>query len=368
MRPMGATRLTVAACLIVGSQHALAAEGDALTRILAQEVHDNTDITLPNPFDVLVNTPSDRDVGTVTEHGYKDNLEVTGGSLETTAEQNGGTPSIDIRRILVEDSGNTTWPPSCYRTGSCAGGAAVRHLNGVVNPTGATTVWGWQRHRYFALKEWMAGKADNDLVIVHASGEVLFAGCTESTIQQKYDLIIRANGGTGSIVLGAEVSPLHEDQGYAYDLRQTELDASRFAFLNDPEVAVSTNWATNLADCTTGFCNSPNPKVQFANPAFIMGPVGDIAEMLAGMPQWADTEYRLISKYYLDNPDKVALDYAGILVASLHNMKTRFLVEVEDAAGSKSFRNKVTNQAVCFVHGGGSSFTKLKVLADELLA
>jgi len=361
--------LTVAACLIVGS-HALAAEGDALTEILAREVLANDQKNLKNPFDVVVNTPSDRDVGTVAEHGFASGyaLDVTASSLESAAEQNGNAPTIDIRRILVAETGNTTQPPPCYRTG-CVGGDAVRHLNGMVNPTGATTVWGWQRNRYFALKAWMDTKGDDDLIAVHASGEVLFAGCTEATIREKYDLIIRANGGTGSIVLAAEVSPLHDDLGHSYELKQTDLDSTRSGFLGDAEVNVPTNWETTRASCTYGICNTPTPKYQFANPAFIMGPVGDIKQMLDGIPQWADTEYRLISQYYLHHLSQVVLDYAGVLAISLHNMRldANIPVVVENVNGSKRFMNTVTAQPVCFVHGGGNSFTKLKELAEELL-
>jgi hypothetical protein len=366
---MGATMLTFVACFIVGSR-ALGSEGDALAAELADEVLARSEKELPPPWEVTVNTPSDRDVGFVTDHPYASayDLEVAPCSLETEAEQTGGPPSIDIRRVLVAETRNSTLPPPCYRTG-CAGGQAVRHLNGMVNPTGPTTVWGWQRSRYFALKAWMDTKNDDDLIAVLASGEVLFAGCNESTIRDKYDLIIRASGGTGTIVIAAEVSPLHDDLAYSYDLRSTTLDAARTAFLSDAEVNVPDDFAGTYAACTDGVCNSP-AKYQFVNPGFIMGPVGDIKQMLQDLPQWADTENRLINQYYLRNTDKVVPDYAGILAISLHNMKldTGIPVEVQDFAGTKSFMNRITNSPVCFVHGTGNSFNKLKEFAAELLA
>ncbi|CAK0895052.1 unnamed protein product [Prorocentrum cordatum] len=165
---MVAIVLTVTACLMARSRALVVkGEGDALTTELAEEVLANPEQDLPPPWDVIVNTPSDRDVGTVTEHPFAPayELEVAESSLETT-----GTPAVAIRRILVAETRNATQPPPSYRTGG-VGGRAVRHLNGVENPTGATTVWGWQRHRYFALKAWMDTKGDADLMAVHASGD-----------------------------------------------------------------------------------------------------------------------------------------------------------------------------------------------------
>ncbi|CAK0812347.1 unnamed protein product [Prorocentrum cordatum] len=264
-------------------------------RFTFTKVLSNDEVVLPNPWDVVVNTPSDRDVGTVTEHAFAPayELEVVPDSLETAAEQSGGAPTIAIRRILVAETKNSTQPPPSYRMGG-VGGQTVRHLNGMENPAGATTVWGWQRNRYFALQAWMATKGDSDLMAVHASGEVLFAGCDESTILSKYNQIIAANGGTQTIVIAAEVSPFHADLGYYYDISTAGLDSTRTGALS--YLSAAADWATTYAACTSGVCNSP-PKYQFANPGFIMGPVADIAEMLADMPKWADTENRLINQH-----------------------------------------------------------------------
>jgi hypothetical protein len=341
---------------------------------LAEEVLANGEVVLPNPWDVVVNTPSDRDVGTVTEHGFAPayELEVVTDSLETAAEENGVASTLAIRRILVSETRNSTQPPPSYRMGG-VGGQTVRHLNGMENPTGATTVWGWQRNRYFALKAWMDTKGDADLIAVHASGEVLFAGCDEAAILSKYNQIISASGGTQTVVLAAEMSPLHSDLGYSYSITPG-VETARTSFLSNMVqtygcTGCTDTWATTRAACTTGYCNNP-PLYQFANPGFIMGPVGDVATMLADMSTWADTENRLINQYFLRNLDKVALDYAGVLVMSLHNMAldTNIPVEVELVSGRKRIKNKLTENPVCFVHGAGNSFSTLKTLAQELLA
>jgi len=350
------------------------AEGEALVTELAEEVLAwESSKVLPSPWETVFNRPSNRDVGSVTEHPIWDkyDLEVFPDSLETVREQDGFPPNIAMGRVLIKDSKKPTQPPPSYRmTG--VGGEEVRHLNGMVNPAGSTTVWGWQRIRYLAVKTWLdywAGRNTEKMIVLHASGEVLYAGCDENTIQYKYDQIIAASGGTQKVVLAAEVSPWPADLGWRYD-QTAGIATTRADFLQ--AVGVAEAFASTYADCTNatvGFCNTP-PKYQFASSAFIMGPIGDVADMLADMYYWSDSENRLVNEYFLHNPDMVALDYAGVLVLSLNNMKldASIPVTVESASGVKSFKNLITNSNVCFVHGGGNSFDALKVLAQELLS
>jgi len=364
----------VAMALVLVSVVRVRAEGEALVAELAEEVlaWESTKV-LPSPWETVFNRPSNRDVGSVTEHPIWDKyeLEVFPDSLETQREQDGLPPNIAIGRVLIKDSKKPTQPPSSYRmTG--VGGEEVRHLNGMVNPAGSTTVWGWQRIRYLAVKTWIdywVARNTEKMIVIHASGEVLYAGCDEATIQYKYDEIIAASGGTQKVVLAAEVSPWPADLGWRYN-QTSGIATTRTDFLTT--VGVTESFASTYADCsnaTVGFCNTP-PKYQFASSGFIMGPIGDVADVLAGMYYWSDSENRLVNEYFLHNPDKVALDYAGVLVLSLNNMKldASIPVTVESTSGTKSFRNLITGGTVCFVHGGGNSFDALKVLAQELLS
>jgi len=350
------------------------AEGEALVTELAEEVLAwESWKVLPSPWETVFNRPSNRDVGSVTEHPIRDkyDLEVFPDSLETAREQDGFPPNIAMGRVLIKENKQPTQPPPSSRiTG--VGGEEVRHLNGMVNPSANTTVWGWQRIRYLAVKTWIdywSTRNTEKMIVVHASGEVLYAGCDENTIQYKYDEIIAASGGTQKVVLAAEVSP--SPMGLAWRYGQTAgIATTQSNFLS--AVSVDPTFATTYADCTNstvGYCTT-TPSYKFANGAFIMGPIGDVAEMLADMYYYADTESMLINEYFLHNPDKVALDYAGVLVLSLNNMKldSGIPVTVQSASGTKSFQNLITGSSVCFVHGGGNSFDALKVLAQELLA
>jgi len=364
----------VSVALALVSAVRVRAEGEALVAELAEEVLAwESWKVLPSPWETVFNRPSNRDVGSVTEQPIWDKyeLEVFPDSLETAREQDGFPANIAIGRVLIKESKAPTQPPPSYRmTG--IGGEEVRHLNGMVNPAGNTTVWGWQRIRYLAVKTWIdywSVRNIEQMIVIHASGEVLYAGCDENTIQYKYNEIIGASGGTQKVVLAAEVSPW--PLGLAWRYEQTAgIATTRTDFL--ATVGATDNFASTYADCTNatvGFCTTP-PTYKFASSAFIMGPIGDVAEMLADMYYWSDSENRLVNEYFLHNPDKVALDYAGILVLSLNNMKldASIPVAVESASGTKSFRNLITGNNVCFVHGGGSSFDALKVLAQELLS
>jgi len=350
------------------------AEGEALVTELAEEVLAwESWKVLPSPWETVFNRPSNRDVGSVTEHPIWDkyDLEVFPDSLETAQEQDGFPPTIAMGRVLVKENKKPSMPPPDFRiTG--VGGEEVRHLNGMVNPAGSTTVWGWQRIRYLAIKTWMnywSARNSEKLIVLHASGEMLYAGCDEATIATKYSEIITASGGTQKVVLAAEVSPLPIELGWRYD-QTTGIATTRTDFLTS--VGVVESFASTYADCTNatvGFCNTP-PKYQFANAGFIMGPVGDVAEMLTDFYYWSGSENTFVNEYFLHNTDQVALDYAGILVLSLNNMKldASIPVTVESAAGTKSFKNLITGTSVCFVHGSGNSFDTLRVLAQELLA
>jgi len=361
------------ALALVGAVH-VRAEGEALVTELAEEVLAwESWKVLPSPWETVFNRPSNRDVGSVTEHPIRDkyDLEVFPDSLETAREQDGFPPNIAMGRVLIKENKQPTQPPPSSRiTG--VGGEEVRHLNGMVNPSANTTVWGWQRIRYLAVKTWIdywSTRNTEKMIVVHASGEVLYAGCDENTIQYKYDEIIAASGGTQKVVLAAEVSPT--SQGLAWRYSQTSSVATQQAnFLS--ATGVDPAFASTYADCTNstvGYCTTP-ASYKFANAAFIMGPIGDVAEMLADMYYYASSESMLINEYFLHNSDKVALDYAGVLALSLNNMKldSGIPVTVESASGTKSFKNLITGSNVCFVHGGGNSFDALKVLAQELLA
>jgi len=365
----------VAVALALAGVVHVRAEGEAYATELAEEVLSWTQEVLPMPWDVVFNMPTNRDVGSVIDHDLREMYETEvypkapSGALETQRELDGFPPNVAIGRALIKENKRPAFPPADYRI-TDVGCEEVRHLNGMVNPSGSTTCWGWEKVRYAAMTTWIdywAARNSDKILVFHAAGTMLYAGCDENTLMYKYQEVIDGAVGSPTIVLAAEVSPEKEEMAWRYDIT-TEAETARTTALSAAGAADLSTYA-DCTNATAGYCDG-TPKYRYASSAFIMGPAGDVAEMFSEMQYWSNTENRLANEYFLSNTDKVALDYSGILVLSLNNMKldANIPVTVEDNAGAKSFRNKATGGSVCFVHGSGNSFDALKVLAQQLTA
>jgi len=308
-------------------------------------------------------------VGSVIDHDLKEEYttevfpKTPNGALETQRELDGFPPNVAIGRALITDSKKPAFPAA----NNSAGCEEVKHLNGMVNPSASTTCWGWEKVRYAAMTTWInywSTRNSDKIVVFHAAGTTLYAGCNENLLMFRYGEIIGASVGTPTVVVAGEVSPELAEMSWRYGFADDTVRTTQLSNLGHADPA------TNYADLPSGHIDAANPKYRYASSAFIMGPAGDIADMFADMTYWSNTENRLVNEYFLKNTDKVAVDYSGMLVLSLNNMKldANIPVMVVDTAGAKSFTNKVTGASVCFVHGSGNSHDALKVLAQQLLA
>lgn len=345
-------------------------EGEDFLLELADEVLGNPQRILEVPWEIFKDTPSYRDVGYVGEHpiasAYATEIKLA--SLGTQREIDGFPPGIVIGRALTKEKQLPTSPRGDNRwTG--LGAAEIRRLNGMVNPSHEMTLWQWQRLRWGAAKEfleyWAGRSRGNKLAVLHSSGDVLYGGCDENTITYKYNQIVSASGGTQKIVVAGELSPFPAALGWNYE-NTAWVETARSSQLSG--LSVPASWVSGYADCTNatlGPCTSP-PKYQFANSGVIVGQLDAIIEMVSELATtYTGTDNRLVNEYFLKNPDKVAVDYGGILSMSLHNMGATLPVYV---ASDKTIKSRVNDNAVCFVHGNGNSFAALKGLAAELKA
>jgi len=365
----------------VGHRHAAdegtVVEGQALVRQLAEEVLANRQEILKIPWKINKET----DVGYVGELALTSESQpyAKQESLQTARELD-GFPPLQLAIASVQlPSGQPSAPKAAYRMGGVVAGESIRHLNGLVNPTQELTVWQYQRNKKAALDkwlEWWVRQNADKLVVVHSSGDVLYGGCTENILNYKYAQVLNASSGSHTIVMAAEVSPYPEDLGWKYSVENwTEpRRLGALAALGMPE-----DWASTYANCSdtkNRRCNDP-PKYQFANSGLVMGPAQSILEMMAEIRTYTGPENRWFNEYFLRNPDKVTLDYAGNIVLSLHNFvkpgttgPVEIRNETDNATGAATFRlfNKQADCCVCFVHGNGNSFDTLKGLAAKLVA
>jgi hypothetical protein len=344
---------------------------------LADAVLSNRQELLYVPYKIREDKREVRDVGYLGQHPLLQEkmAEIYTGSLETADEAQGLSAEVLIGAAQMKDTQQPTHPPSKYRTGQSPGGEQVRYYSGLVNPPSELTVLGWQKIGWDATKEWLESvisKGAEKLVIIHSKGDVLYGGCSESEIKTKYDQIIAASGGTQKIVAAAEVSPYPDYLGHWYD---------QYSFTHDKmgqvleNFSLSADWVSAHANCSgskNSKCSSP-PAYKYLNSGFLMGPAVDLWIMLGDLYKFAGSMNSFASKYFLDHPAEIALDYSGALALSLHNLvgtNGTIPVIVSGSGDSKKLMFKPTLTAsprkVCFVHGNGNSFDALKSLAESI--
>jgi len=244
-----------------------------------------------------------------------------------------------------------------------------------VNPDAETTLMGWQANTYSTLKTLMEmwAKRSNKMMVLVSSGDTLYGGCTEAQLQGKYDAVIAAANETGSratIVAAAEVSPFPADMGAKYSMPAYNWTETRRSTTLSA-LGIPDGWAKPYAECTDGPCD-PDSKYQYAHAGFIMGPVEDLLAMFEGFESYTSTLQRFVNDYYLKNPDKITLDYGGILATTLNNMnKDGGPIRKLDGAGSVPktiLVPKGVPEPVCFLQGNGNGIETLKTLAGTITA
>lgn len=327
---------------------------------LRQRVLGNKQSVLPLPWQII----QERDVGYVGDLP----LHPKAATEPVEADLLTANPALSIVSFKMKDTSQPATPSASVRMGA-KGGKEILHLNGVTNPPAELTVLQWQKIRWMGLKDWLEAEIavrPDRIAVVHSYGDVLYGGCALSATLHKYRQTIAASGGTQTIVMAAEVTPWPWALGWRFG-KSSWAALRRTAVLEDSSLA--DGWADAFANCTdpaAGPCSSP-PRYEFANAGLIMGPVEDIYEMLSSLGSFGGLDNQLANEYFLNHPEKVTLDYAGVLFLSLHNMVKNGVspVEVVQENGTKVLYSSAMNTKVCFVHGNGNGFSALKDLAVQ---
>lgn len=227
------------------------------------------------------------------------------------------------------------------------------------------------------------GNVEEHLVAFFDGGDVLYGGCNVADFKEAYAAITSRSG--ARIVFSAEVVCGEQDcdrvpavPEWAADLSHVDnLDSGFWA-----KYAVGCNgtWKTILNDdgvpCVQrrdcGYwapCSDP-PAVKFLNSGFFMGPMLELSEML----EWSLLHYEqysvwgdqsVFSQYWLENPDKVTLDYLGQLTLSLSDLRPD-VIAVSPEGGGKVINEAFGGRQQCFVHGNGRGRWLLKNLVQAV--
>lgn len=325
---------------------------------LRRRVLSNKQSVLPLPWQII----EERDVGYVGDLP----LHPKAATEPVEADLLAADPPLSIVSFKLKDTNQPATPPASVRMGA-KGGKEILHLNGVIDPPAELTVLQWQKIRWMGLKAWLEAeiaRRPDRLAVVHSYGDVLYGGCALNATLHKYRQITAASGGTQTIVMAAEVTPWPWALGWRFS-RTGWTALRRTAVLEDSSLA--DGWESTFANCTDPAAGPCSPRNEFANAGLIMGPVEDIYEMFSSLGSFGGLDNQLANEYFLNHPEKVTLDYAGVLFLSLHNMVKNGVspVEVVQGNNTKVLHSKTMNTKVCFVHGNGNGFSALQDLAVQ---
>lgn len=216
------------------------------------------------------------------------------------------------------------------------------------------------------------GEVEQDLAVFFDGGDVLWGGCDPESFRGAYEQIVAASG--ASIVFSAEIvcgeqdcNKVPEVPQWAEELSGKNLSAG---FWKPYAVGCNSTWTDECSarrDCGYWAPCAVPPRVKFLNSGFLMGPVKALAEML----QWCVSHYQkysvwgdqsVFAMYWLANPTKVTLDYAGVLAISLSDLDYKVLDVRSDTL---VLRNNAFDRVQCLVHGNGRGRTFIKQMLDS---
>eukprot|EP00929_Paragymnodinium_shiwhaense_P098041 TRINITY_DN59593_c0_g2_i1.p1 TRINITY_DN59593_c0_g2~~TRINITY_DN59593_c0_g2_i1.p1 ORF type:complete len:507 (-),score=91.08 TRINITY_DN59593_c0_g2_i1:16-1536(-) len=172
-------------------------------------------------------------------------------------------------------------------------------------------------------------RLDNDTFAVLIDDDVASGGCSRQELCANYFEVVDATGGPKAVV-SAELG-LFPNEDPKTVKQYKKMRPKVFDTLN--KLHLHTNLYEKYLDCS----QRPSPPCrfghiyQFVNSGFLMGPVGELKELLhEARKRIAWNDQWLITMVYFQDPERVAVDYGGILSLSTHGLNLTRLVQIED--------------------------------------
>lgn len=216
------------------------------------------------------------------------------------------------------------------------------------------------------------GEAERHIVAFADGGDIIWGGCPPEDFRRNYDRIVEASG--ASIIFSSEVVCGEQDCNQVPDVPRWAGELAGVSnlsgdFWNRYAVGCKGTWNTECAakrDCGYGAPCSQPPSMKFLNSGFVMGPVKDMAEMVAWTRKhyhefsvWGDQS--VFAMYWLRHQHRVTLDYTGELALSISDMDYQ-LLHVNPETGE--VRNVAFNRVQCMIHGNGRGRDFLQYLVS----
>lgn len=205
------------------------------------------------------------------------------------------------------------------------------------------------------FQRWLQSRKDpEEIVIFTDARDILFGGCSEAELLERYRAVVAASGGA-PVVAGAELGLWPSPSTWPVQLvgrlsRYAELAARRHA-VQDVLVPGNRSYGDYaLCAAESGPCSTP-PEYQYLNSGFYMGPVAAMREVVECMcKESVEFDQVALMACMLERPEQVTLDYSGSIVLQLHQLKPFSTLKV----GWGRLRNVVTQADQCFVHAQGT--------------
>lgn len=212
---------------------------------------------------------------------------------------------------------------------------------------------------YLAALQGLA-KTDPHRIAIMTDTDMLDGGCTDHELMDRYRKIVDASDGASVIVSG--------------DINQYPSIPNGIAKFNetfgDRRAKVMRAFGLH-ADAVDAYKEPKKATTyEFVNSGFLMGPIGELAEITRCMLDMGLDEKCLahpscpreqkgsgeeccfddqlgLTRCALRHPDKVTIDFPGSIVLSTFAMKVMFRVELGRIV------NRITKSTQCFVHANG---------------
>eukprot|EP00929_Paragymnodinium_shiwhaense_P067008 TRINITY_DN33699_c0_g1_i1.p1 TRINITY_DN33699_c0_g1~~TRINITY_DN33699_c0_g1_i1.p1 ORF type:complete len:637 (-),score=95.87 TRINITY_DN33699_c0_g1_i1:159-2069(-) len=236
-----------------------------------------------------------------------------------------------------------------------------------------------------AYEAWLQSVDPEDIVIL-MDDDVLSGGCSRVDVCTRYAELVRASGGF-QVIVSAEMGlypKTHKDVRMHYMQVRERIGHMLDALHLDMHLYKN----KSTCNCPVGPC-SRDRLYQYLNSGFIMGPAGKLLTIMSSLVETNGlSDQDGLTEYFFQHNKSLALDYAGLLSLSMHQIKAAQTLNVERsltlqsqgginvnnsrnnftkqlASGGKVLRNLATNRVQCFMHFNGVAKMSLEWASDR---
>lgn len=217
---------------------------------------------------------------------------------------------------------------------------------------GMGRTWDGFKTKFEFLLPFLENRAESDLIVFMDGADVFWGGCDMEQFFRSYHEIV--NRSKAPIVISAEIAcgeqkcwKVPKVPSWADDMSHQNLGGGFWAGYVAPDGCRNT--------CCP--CRKP-PAVMFLNSGFMIGPMGDIRDMVKWSLEHYDEvstlgDQSVIAHYWFhEGRSKITLDYAGELCLTMSDLQPSALFNLTHHG---HIWNKAFGRKQCFIHGNGRS-------------